>query len=300
MKKFLPIFAIIILCTIFFLTDCKSFNIGFESNSMESVDLFRPLSKDKINELNLNSNNFLSVFVKDEKEVVLSEKEIDEQIAIASLTKLMTAVIVLDSYNLDDLISISDSAINTYGTARELQRGELISVKDLLFVTLIESSNDGAEAFAEKMGRSTFIYKMNEKARGLNMKSTRFVNPTGLDEESLTNVSTASDLEKLVVLILKDYPLISEILSLSSKEITSYSGVYRKLTNTNILLSESSVYLWGKTGYTLKANGCLILILNNFSLDSDEGYVINIIAGADDRFNEARKLENWLEESFIW
>ncbi|MFA5754841.1 MAG: serine hydrolase [Candidatus Paceibacterota bacterium] len=300
MKKFLPIFAIIILCTIFFLTDCKSFNIGFESNSMESVDLFRPLSKDKINELNLNSNNFLSVFVKDEKEVVLSEKEIDEQIAIASLTKLMTAVIVLDSYNLDDLISISDSAINTYGTAGELQRGELISVKDLLFITLIESSNDGAEAFAEKMGRSTFIYKMNEKVRGLNMKSTRFVNPTGLDEESLTNVSTASDLEKLVVLILKDYPLISEILSLSSKEITSYSGVYRKLTNTNILLSESSVYLWGKTGYTLKANGCLILILNNFSLDSDEGYVINIIAGADDRFNEARKLENWLEESFIW
>jgi D-alanyl-D-alanine endopeptidase (penicillin-binding protein 7) len=141
---------------------------------------------------------------------------------------------------------------------------------------------------------------MNEKARGLNMKSTRFINPTGLDEENLTNVSTANDLEKLVVLILKDYPLISEILSLSSKEITSYSGVYRKLTNTNILLSESSVYLWGKTGYTLKANGCLILILNNFSLNSDEGYVINIIAGADDRFNEARKLENWLEKSFIW
>lgn len=300
MKKFLPIFATIILCTIFFLTDCNSFNIGVENKAIESVDLFRPLSKDKINELNLNSNNFLSVFVKDEKELVLSEKDINEQIAIASLTKLMTAVIVLDSYNLDDLISISDSAINTYGTAGSLQKGELISVEDLLFITLIESSNDGAEAFAEKMGRSTFIYKMNEKARGLNMKSTRFVNPTGLDEESLTNVSTANDLEKLVVLILKDYPLISEILSLSSKEITSYSGVYRKLTNTNILLSESSVYLWGKTGYTLRANGCLILILNNFSLNNDEGYVINIIAGADDRFNEARKLENWLEESFIW
>jgi len=300
MKKFLPIFAIIILCTIFFLTDCSSFNIGVENNSIESVGLFRPLSKDKINELNLNSHNFLSVFVKDDKEVVLSEKDIDEQIAIASLTKLMTAVIVLDNYNLDDLISISDSAINTYGTAGELQKGEIVSVEDLLFITLIESSNDGAEAFAEKMGRSTFIYKMNEKARGLNMKSTRFINPTGLDEENLTNVSTANDLEKLVVLILKDYPLISEILSLSSKEITSYSGVYRKLTNTNILLSESSVYLWGKTGYTLKANGCLILILNNFSLNSDEGYVINIIAGADDRFNEARKLENWLEKSFIW
>ncbi|MDD3386507.1 MAG: serine hydrolase [Candidatus Pacebacteria bacterium] len=300
MKKKLLILLIIILCSVFFLTDCNSFNVEFQNKSVDSVDLFRPLSKEKINEINLESNNFISVFIKDEKEVILSEKEINEQIAIASLTKLMTAVIVLDNYNLEDLISISDFAIDTYGTAGSLQTGELISIKDLLYITLIESSNDGAEALAEKMGRSTFIYKMNEKARNLEMKNTRFINPTGLDEESLTNFSTANDLKKLVVLILNDYPLISKILSLPEAEITSYSGIYRKINNTNVLLRESEVYLWGKTGYTQKANGCLILILNNFSLNNDEGYVINIIAGANDRFNEARKLEKWLEESFIW
>lgn len=300
MKKKLLILLIIILCSVFFLTDCNSFNVEFQNKSVDSVDLFRPLSKEKINEINLESNNFISVFIKDEKEVILSEKEINEQIAIASLTKLMTAVIVLDNYNLEDLISISDFAIDTYGTAGSLQTGELISIKDLLYITLIESSNDGAEALAEKMGRSTFIYKMNEKARNLEMKNTRFINPTGLDEESLTNFSTANDLKKLVVLILNDYPLISKILSLPEAEITSYSGIYRKINNTNVLLRESEVYLWGKTGYTQKANGCLILILNNFSLNNDEGYVINIIVGANDRFNEARKLEKWLEESFIW
>lgn len=141
---------------------------------------------------------------------------------------------------------------------------------------------------------------MNEKASRLDMKNTRFINPSGLDEGSLYNVSTAGDLKKMVVYILENHDLITEILSLSEKELISHSGVSRKVKNTNILLKESDVYLWGKTGYTHRANGCLILILNNFSINNDDGYVVNIIAGADDRFNEARKLEQWLEKSFIW
>lgn len=299
MRKILVPIIFIAFLSIFFIK-INHFVVEKELIVVEAVDLFRPLSKDKINELNLESNNFLSVFIKDKKEIVLSEKKINETIAIASLTKLMTALIVLENYNLEDLIQISDSAVSAYGTAGELQIGEIISVEDLLYITLIESSNDGTEAFAEKMGRNTFIFKMNEKALQLNMLDTRFINPSGLDETSSYNVSTADDLKKLVVYILENYPLITEILSLPEKEITSHSGVYRKINNTNILLKESDVYLWGKTGYTLKANGCLVLILNNFSINDDDGYVVNIITGADDKFNEARKLEQWLEQSFIW
>lgn len=174
-------------------------------------------------------------------------------------------------------------------------------------MTLIESSNDGAEALAEKMGREEFIFKMNKKAEELGMKNTRFVNPTGLDvftdssqkDFKETNVSTPSDLEKLVVYILKNYPLIPQILSLSEKEIISSSGFKHKLINTNILLKENSAYLWGKTGYTKEANGCIILILKNYSADGG-GYIINVITGASDRFSEARKLQSWLAESFIW
>ena len=299
MKKIIiPVVFVLLLS--FFLIQKSDFIIANQEIKSESVDLFRPLSKDKINELNLESNNFLSVFIKDKKEILLSEKKINETIAIASLTKLMTAIIVLENYDSDDLIQISASAVATYGTAGNLQIGEIMTMKDLLYITLIESSNDGAEAFAEKIGRSTFIYKMNEKASSLGMNNTRFINPSGLDEGSLYNLSTVSDLKKMVVYILENHDLITEILSLSEKELTSHSGVYRKITNTNVLLKESNVYLWGKTGYTHRANGCLILILNNFSINNNKGYVVNIIAGADDRFNEARKLEQWLEKSFIW
>lgn len=299
MKKIIiPVIFVLLLS--FLLIQRSDFTIANQEIKVESVDLFRPLSKDKINELNLESNNFLSVFIKDGKEIILSEKKADEVIAIASLTKLMTAIIVLENYNLDDLIQISASAIATYGDAGNLQIGEIMTIRDLLYITLIESSNDGAEALAEKMGVSTFVYKMNEKAASLGMNNTWFINPSGLDEGNLYNFSTVNDLKKMVVYILENHSLIAEILSLPEKELTSHSGISRTIRNTNVLLEESDAYLWGKTGYTNRANGCLILILNNFSINNNQGYVINIIAGADDKFGEARKLEQWLKESFIW
>jgi D-alanyl-D-alanine carboxypeptidase len=275
----------------------------------DNTDLLRPLSKGKIAELYLDSNNFLSVFVNldENKEVILAEKKSSEVIPIASLSKLMMAVIVLDNYKLDDLVNVSAAAVSASGTMGGLKANEIISVNDLLYATLIESSNDGAEAFAEKMGRTEFIYKMNKKAAELGMTNTRFYNPSGLDvfadssqEELLeANVSTPEDLEKLVVYILKNYPLIPQILSLPEKRIVSYSGVVHNLKNTNILLEENSEYLWGKTGYTKEANGCIILILKNYST-VNSGYIINVITGANDRFKEARKLEEWLHTSFIW
>jgi len=219
----------------------------------------------------------------------------------------MTAVISLENYNLDDLTTISSSAVSTTGTMGGLRANEKITVNDLMYVTLIESSNDGAEALAEKMGRTEFIYKMNKKATELGMVNTRFYNPTGLDiftndsatELLETNVSTVEDLEKLVIYILNNHTLIPQILSLSEKKIVSESGVVHNLSNTNILLKENTGYLWGKTGYTKEANGCIILILNNYS-SINSGYIINVITGADDRFKEARKLEEWLQASFIW
>jgi D-alanyl-D-alanine carboxypeptidase len=273
------------------------------------TDLLRPLNKGKIAELYLDSNNFLSVFVnlEENKEIVLSEKKSSEVIPIASLTKLMTAIVSLESYSLDDLVTISASAVSASGTMGGLKANEKITVNDLLYVTLIESSNDGAEALAEKMGRTEFIYKMNKKASELGMDNTRFYNPSGLDvftdnsEKELleANVSTPIDLEKLVVYILKSYPLIPQILSSVETKIVSSSGVIHNLENTNILLKENAGYLWGKTGYTKEANGCIILILKNYST-VNSGYIINVITGADDRFKEARKLEEWLHTSFIW
>lgn len=299
------LFSIINFCS----KDVLNKNSDFYFLKQTDIDLLRPLSKEKINDLYLNSNNFLSVFVNPEenKEIVLSEKKSSAVIPIASLTKLMTAIVSLEAYKLDDLVKISSTAISASGTMGGLKVDEKITINDLLYVTLIESSNDGAEALAEKMGRTEFIYKMNKKASELGMKNTRFYNPSGLDvftnssEKELleTNISTPEDLKKLVVYILKNYPLIPQILSSVEKKIISSSGVVHNLENTNILLKENTGYLWGKTGYTKEANGCIILILKNYST-VDSGYIINVITGADDRFKEARKLEEWLHTSFIW
>jgi len=315
MKRENVFFVLMLLLFFFFCFLINSYapsafgSTGFSFMKASEIDLLRPLSKEKINQLYLDSNNFLSVFVNpdENKEVVLSEKKSNEVIPIASLSKLMMAVVSLENYKLDDTVTISHSAIASYADAGGLKENEKISVKDLLYVTLIESNNNGAEALAENMGRSAFILKMNKKAAELGMKNTRFVNPSGLDvfsdstQKDLkeTNVSTASDLEKLVVYILKNYPLIPQILSLPEKTLVSTSGVTHKVQNTNILLKENSSYLWGKTGYTKEANGCIILILKSYSED-DKGYIINVITGANDRFKEARKLEAWLSESFIW
>jgi D-alanyl-D-alanine carboxypeptidase len=311
-------FFLLALLTLFFLAFLANGSFkNFDSSNIfyflkaSEIDLIKPLTKDKINDLYLNSNNFLSIFVdlEDGKEVLLSQKKSDEVIPIASLSKLMTAVVALENYGLEDLVKISSSAVSTFSTAGDLKIGEEITVRDLLYVMLIESSNDAAEAFAEKIGRSKFLLKMNEKAKELGMKNTKFINPSGLDvfedaSESVlkeTNTSTPEDLKNLTKHILKNQVLITRILSISETELESQSGVMHKLENTNILLEESPVYLWGKTGYTKEANGCIILISKDYSkVNPGEEYVINVITGADDRFREARKLEAWLKDSFIW
>lgn len=306
--------GLFLLFLIFFIINLCSKDVFGKTSDLyflnsASTDLLRPLSKSKIADLYLDSTNFLSVFINldEDKEIVLAQKKSSEVIPIASLSKLMMAVVALENYSLDDLVVVSSSAIAASGTMGGLKANEIITVNDLLYVTLIESSNDGAEALAEKMGRTEFVYKMNKKAAELGMKNTRFYNPTGLDvftdssEKELleTNISTPEDLEKLVAYILKNYPLIPQILSLSKKRIVSNNGVVHNLENTNILLEENSGYLWGKTGYTKEANGCIILILKNYST-VNSGYIINVITGANDRFKEARKLEEWLHTSFIW
>lgn len=157
-ENFFFALALLLFFLFCFLINSYSPNIFGSSNfsflKVSEVDLLRPLSKEQINQLYLDSNNFLSVFVnlEENKEIVLSEKKSNEVIPIASLSKLMTAVIALENYKPDDLVTISRSALSAYGDAGGLKENEKISINDLLYITLIESNNDGAEALADKMG----------------------------------------------------------------------------------------------------------------------------------------------------
>lgn len=269
--------------------------------------IFYPLVKD--DSINLDMNNietYYSVLVDLDRVVpdkILLKKNDDKRIPMASVTKLMTAVIVLDNYSLDDEIVINHSDLSVEGNMKSLRPGQVLTVKELLYIMLIDSNNGASEALARKMGRDDFIKKMNNKARLLKMANTYYFNPSGLDlfarEEA--NMTSVYDLVDLMVTIMRDYPLVSEILSLDCSLIQDKSGFYHNLSNTNTLINYNERVLWGKTGFTIKANGCLVMVSlpKNF-LFSQKRYIIDIVLGSDDRFESMKKIINWHDNQFKW
>lgn len=278
-------------------------NCGLYSKASQintSFKLFRP-QKIKNSFLVLNSKSALAACLnlenKNLEPKILYQKNIEKVLPIASLTKLMTAVIVLENYSLNEKIKIPKEAVSTYGEAGELKEGEVLSVENLLYIMLMESSNDAAEALAMAENRDIFIEKMNQKAKELFMNSTYFSNPTGLDfEETDTNFSSADDLLKLVIYILKKYPEIGKILENKEYDLFSFNGSFHhKLLNTNQMLEDNNAF-WGKTGFTLKAKDCLV----NLTKKDNHFIIITIILGADNKFEETKKLLNWLDNTYLW
>ncbi|MFA5743180.1 MAG: serine hydrolase [Candidatus Paceibacterota bacterium] len=264
----------------------------------------KPIKRESAFILETGAQSALSLLIYPEKQglqpKILFEKEIDKKLPIASVSKLMTAVVALENYSLQSEIKISQEAIDQEGEAGRLDSDEILSVENLLYVMLIESSNDAAEALAENMGREEFIELMNQKAGSLGLENTFFVNPNGLDAENrnILNVSSALDLAKLIIYIQKNHPLIGDILSRKEFSFNSPNGQFHhNLASTNALLYNSQT-LWGKTGYTKKANGCMINLIRPQS--DDDLIIINVVLGADDRFYEMQRLTDWLNNSFIW
>jgi len=235
------------------------------------------------------------------REKILFRKNIDQPLPIASLTKLMTAVIVLENSEDDSLskkVIVSPKAasqedVPVFGN---LKSGDKLSVKKLLELMLIYSSNDAAWALFEVIGQEYFVEKMNQKAEILGLENTHFVNPTGLDPENLLynldnldyfNYSTARDLVKLAQYILKEHPLIFEI---SRKEplYLIKDGIFDLFFTQEVI--------GGKTGYTDEAGGCILFVFKN-----DEGNLfINVILGtpsASARIAEMQKLIDYASEA---
>lgn len=212
------------------------------------------------------------------------------KLPIASLTKLTTAVIALENYNLLQNIKISEDAMAVDGEAGRISVDEEISVNNLLYIMLIESNNHAAFALSEGMDKFDFVRLMNEKARELGMENTSFVEPTGLSAE---NVSTAEDLAKLAKYILIKHPEISAITRLKEYNLSNY-GV---LASTDQLLGEVPDIVIGKTGFTLEAGGCLFLVVDN---PNESDYLIYAVLGAEDRFAEMKKMIDWVGNAYQW
>lgn len=217
---------------------------------------------------------------------IIFDKNKNYQTPIASLTKLMTAIIVLENYNLSQNIQVSQTANLQSSMQKDIKEGDIFSVENLLRITLIESSNKAAFSLAENMGVEKFVNFMNSKAKELDLLNTFFIDPTGLSPQ---NISTANDLAKLTKYILKNYPKIAEISSTKEFDIPNYGKIY----NTNELLGRFPEIICSKTGFTNNAKGCLLLV---FSKPQNNSYVINIILGAEDRFAEMKKMIEWQNE----
>lgn len=224
------------------------------------------------------------------KDKILFNKNIYMKLPIASLTKLMTAVISLENYNLLQKIKISEDVISQEGETGLLSVDMKMTVNDLLYIMLIESDNHAAYALSEGMDKYDFVRLMNEKARELGMESTFFTEPTGL---SAKNVSTAEDLSKLAKHILMNHPEISEISRLKEYNLPNY-GI---LSSTDQLLGEVPDIVIGKTGFTLEAGGCLFLAVKS---PEKSDYIIYAVLGAGDRFAEMKKIIEWVNQAYVW
>lgn len=227
---------------------------------------------------------------------VYYNKNMEIRRSVASLTKLMTAIVVLENYNLDEIIKVPITAVKREGSRGDLRLSEEITRRALLNMILIDSSNDAAMALAGENPK--FVSLMNKKTKKLGLLNTHFTNPDGLDEDN--NYSTAFDIAGIFSYLVSNYPSISEILKTKNMVIYSADGkITHRLKNTNALLGAISEIKAGKTGYTEMAGGSLALLISNFHF-GDKNNIITVVLGSPDRFGESEKLIRWLKGAYIW
>ena len=190
---------------------------------------------------------------------ILYEKNIHDKHLIASITKIMTAIIAIENADLESNVLITNSVLKSFGSGIYVEVGENIKLKDLLYGLMLRSGNDAAIAIAEYVSKdiTTFVNIMNDKAKELGMKNTTFINPHGLENElGEGNISTAYDMA-----ILTSYAMQNQIYQeiVQTKKYTAKTDKKTYTwTNKNKLLSSYKYATGGKTGFTKKAQRTLV------------------------------------------
>lgn len=222
---------------------------------------------------------------------ILYGKEENKKRKMASTTKIMTAIVVLENANLDDIVTISSKAAGTGGSRLGLHKDDKISIQDLLYGLLLCSGNDAAVALAEHTGGnlSNFANMMNSKAVSLGLSSTHFVTPHGLDDDN--HYTTAYELA-----LITNYALKNETFAKFVKTKTytiSINNHPKTLSNTNELLGNLDGVYGVKTGFTNGANRCLVTAVKRDNMD-----IICIVLGADTKKDRTKDSINLINYSF--
>lgn len=187
------------------------------------------------------------------------ERQVSKRLPPASLTKLMTALLVLEQDRLNETAQVSRAASLETGSRLGLKSGEQLPVKDLLAATMQQSANDACHALADHIGGSeaAFVKQMNRRAQQLGLSNTQFRNACGHDANG--HYSTAADISRLARELLK-HPLIVPLASQQRSTITTLEGKQYLLNNKNALIGRYDGALGLKTGYTAKAGTCLVAL----------------------------------------
>lgn len=222
----------------------------------------------------------------DTKDVILS-KNADKQKTIASTTKILTAVVAIESGMLKETVTVGDEISGVDGTSLGLEIGDTIDLYSLVLATLLSSGNDGANAIAAFVGGSieNFAVMMNEKARQIGMTDSSFVTPSGLDSDN--HYSTAADMAYLACYAMS-LPVFCEMVNMKSARIEFTNGKILYVNNHNKLLGMYDGCIGIKTGFTRSSGRCLVS-----AVQKDSSLLVAVTLNAPDDWNDHKKLYDY-------
>ena len=291
MKKILYslIIFIMIFCNLKFVYADDILEEEFSEDDLEDI-----ISTSAITDEELALNSRIAIAYDRTSGKTIWGKDENKRTAMASTTKIMTAIIVVENSNLDDIVTISSKSAGTGGSRLGLKKDDKISMRDLLYGLMLRSGNDAAVAIAEHIAGSVdgFAVLMNKKAEELNLKDTHFVTPHGLDDPD--HYTTAYELAKIT-----DYALKNEVIAkvVSTKFYTvNINGYPKDLSNTNELLGSLKGVNGVKTGFTNNAGRCLVTSVNRNGFN-----IITVVIQADtkkDRTKDSIKLIEHIYENY--
>jgi D-alanyl-D-alanine carboxypeptidase len=251
-----------------------------------------PIRKDQTDQPSISANAAITLDQKSGS--VLFEKNGYKVYAPASTTKLMTALVARDNFDLNQILTVPTLA-SVGGTKIGLRVGEQLTVRSLLEGALIPSGNDAAYTIAANHpeGESRFIELMNKKAQDLHLTNTYFENATGFDSE--THRTSAFDLALLAREVMKD-PVLRAIVGTKQAVVLDLSGkMQHPVQNTNQLLFADPTVVGVKTGTTEDAGQVLIT-----QFERGEQQVVIVVLGSLDRYADTSAIRDWVWQSYTW
>lgn len=249
------------------------------------ISVAPPMIQASLGELDSRLTASGAIIVDLESGQTLFRRNIGVSRPMASLTKLMTALLIVENHSLDEVVTVPKDIDDVVGNVANLPAGEQFTVGDLLSALLIMSANDAAVTLAEFHSGSLeeFADEMNDRAKALGLKDTIYQNPTGLDEAM--QLSSPRDLAWLAMFVMK-IPDIAQRMSTPEATITTLTGRTIALTHTHqLMLEDDREILAGKTGTTDAAGQCLLSIV-----EAHGRRYITVLLHSKDRYADMRQV----------